>query len=251
MAEAERRQILRKRYSNRSKRSIIGTPPPVKGRRHETIQTDRYLEELFIKPNEYSVECQTDLYLYEIPESPYIPTKDGIDVSTEIDDNDLIDFNNDIEPILDALVEMTMSQAIHEFICEEELAELQKEKEQYIAFKKSQIDESKRLEMDQDLQLQLTNNSNTQLNSQTTDKINAAKLLQNYVSTLLPDVLVSLNDDISQRNIEDIDEKFTPWLANEIASDVGQLIDSRESLENLIRHIVETRAEDYLQQNGK
>jgi radial spoke head protein 3 len=43
--EAKRRQILRKRQIARNQRGIIGTPP-MRGRKHETIQTDRYLEEV-------------------------------------------------------------------------------------------------------------------------------------------------------------------------------------------------------------
>lgn len=43
--EIKRRQILRKRQIARNQRGIIGTPP-VRGRKHETIQTDKYLEEV-------------------------------------------------------------------------------------------------------------------------------------------------------------------------------------------------------------
>lgn len=44
--EAKRRQLLRKRQVTRNQRGVIGTPPPVKGRKHETIQTEKYLEEV-------------------------------------------------------------------------------------------------------------------------------------------------------------------------------------------------------------
>lgn len=44
--EAKRRQLLRKRQVSRNQRGIIGTPPPVRGRKHETIQTEKYLEEV-------------------------------------------------------------------------------------------------------------------------------------------------------------------------------------------------------------
>lgn len=44
--EAKRRQLLRKRQVTRNQRGIIGTPPPVCGRKHETIQTEKYLEEV-------------------------------------------------------------------------------------------------------------------------------------------------------------------------------------------------------------
>lgn len=239
-SEAERRQLLRKRYSNRNKRSVIGTPPPVKGRRHETIQTERYLEELVVKPSDYSVECQTDLYLYEIPNAPYVSSKGGVDVATETDADEFYDFDEEVQPILDALVEMTMKQALTEFMQEEEMAELKRDTEQYLAFKESRNSEMKRLnakhatDMDND-----------------TDDINAAKLLHSYVSTRLPDVLSDVGTEINNKHIIEIDDNFRPWLANEIACEVGQMIDSRESFEKLIKHIVEQRAENYLNQEIK
>lgn len=244
-SEAERRQLLRKRYCNRNKRSVIGTPPPVKGRRHEMIQTERYLEELLVKPSDYSVECQTDLYLYDIPDAPYISTKSGIDVSTETDIDELYNFDEEVQPILDALVEMTMKQALNEFMQEEEMAELQKDTEKYLTFKELKNSELKRLEQTMD-----QNNINEITNGQMTDEINAAKLLHNYVTTLLPDILSTVDTEINNKNILNNDENFKPWLANEIASEVGQMIDSRDSLEKLVKNIVENRAETYLKQDN-
>ncbi|XP_031620238.1 radial spoke head protein 3 homolog B isoform X1 [Contarinia nasturtii] len=244
-SEAERRQLLRKRYSNRSKRSVIGTPPPVKGRRHETIQTERYLEELLVKPSDFSVECQTDLYLYDIPNVPYMSSKSGVDVATETNMEELYNFDEEVQPILDSLVEISMKQALSEFMQEEEMAELQRDTEKYLAFRESQNSELKRLDTEQNMEM----NTN-KIDEQTTDDINAAKLLHNYVSKLLPDVLSTVDAEINKNIILDDDKHFKPWLAKEIASEVGQMIDSRESLEKLVKDIVENRAETYLKQEN-
>lgn len=230
---------------------MIGTPPPVKGRRHEIIQTERYLEELLIKPSDYSVECQTDLYLHDIPDVPYISSKAGVDVATETDVDELYNFDEEVQPILDALVEMTMKQALSEFMQEEEMAELQKDTEIYLAFKESQNSELKRLEQNMDANnTDEQNNNNNNNNGQTTDEINAAKLLHNYVTTLLPDVLSNVDAEITNKHLLNSDENFKPWLAKEIASEVGQMIDSRDSLEKLVKNIVENRAETYLNQDN-
>lgn len=244
-SEAERRQLLRKRYSNRSKRSVIGTPPPVKGRRHETIQTERYLEELLVKPSDYSVECQTDLYLYDIPNAPYTSSKTGVDVATETNMDELYNFDEEVQPILDALVEISMKQALSEFMQEEEMAELQKDTENYLAFRESQNSELKRLDCEKNVEPTNIN----KIDEQMTDDINAAKLLHNYVSTLLPDVLSTVDAEIDKKIILDT-EHFKPWLAKEIAFEVGQMIDSRESLEKLVKDIMENRAETYLKQEN-
>lgn len=253
-SEAERRQLLRKRYSNRNKRSVLGTPPPVKGRRHEIIQTDRYLEELLVKPTDYSVECQTDLYLYEIPNAPYVSSKSGIDAATEIDTDELYDFDDTIQPIVDALIEMTMAQALNEYILEEEMAELQRDTEKYMAYKKLQSSDLKRLDT---IERSINDNRNdddgdgnrpNSRDSPTNDELTAAKLLHSYVSTKLPDVMDTVDAEINNKHISSIGDNFQPWLAHEIANEVGQLIDSRDSLGNLVKNIIENRAEIYLKQ---
>lgn len=226
---------------------MIGTPPPVKGRRHEIVQTERYLEELLVKPSEYSVECQTDLYLYEVPTAPYESAKAGIDVATEIDADELYDFDEAVQPILDALIEITMTQALNEFMQEEEMAELQRDTETYIALKGSQSSKSIRLDTDEHMEPNIDKND---IDRPTDDDITAAKLLHKYVSTLLPDVLSTVDADINTKHISTIDDNFQPWLANEIASEVGQMIDSRDSLERLVKEIVENRAETYLNQEN-
>lgn len=91
---------------------MIGTPPPVKGRRHEQIQTEKYLEELFDHPPERHIECQTDLYLQSPPIAVYIPNKTGVDASTDIGDGDLFDFDTEVEPILESLVKISVEQAM-------------------------------------------------------------------------------------------------------------------------------------------
>lgn len=233
--------MLRKRYSNRSKRSVIGTPPPVKGRRHEKIQTEHYLEELLVKPSDYSVECQTDLYLNDIPIAPYI-SKYGVDVATETEADELYDFDENVQPILDSLIEMAMKQALNELELEEEMAELKRETEKYIAQKELQNSELKRLDTEQTM-------DQDNIDSQPTDEINAAKLLHNYVSILLPDVLDSIDAEITNKTILE-DDEFKPWLAKQIAHEVGKMIDSRESLEELAKKIVENRAEFYMKQDN-
>lgn len=62
----------------------LSSPPPVHGRRHETIQTDNYLEELMNNPPQSDMCTQTDLFL-DRPVSPfYVPAKTGADVETQI-----------------------------------------------------------------------------------------------------------------------------------------------------------------------
>lgn len=86
-AEARRRAAARRKAKNqhiKSSQLRLGTPPPVQGRKHERIQTENYLEEIFVHPPVAEICTQTDLFL-ERPVSPfYVPAKTGADASTQI-----------------------------------------------------------------------------------------------------------------------------------------------------------------------
>lgn len=174
------------------------------------------------------------MYLYETPEPIYIPAKSSVDAATEINTGDFIDFDTEVEPILEALIDMTMQQALHEVAREEEWAELQREKQHYLALRELQITNLKLVDINK-----LDNEDNG---------ITAAKLLHNYVSSRMPDILMRINSDIVlvDKSFEDSEEKFISWLTEEIATEVGQQIDSIDLLEQLIKDIVEKRGENFL-----
>lgn len=87
MAEARRRALARRRaqgQQNKAMRLRLLSPPPVPGRKHEKIQTEKYLEELWEKPTEADMSTQTEM-MYDRPMSPfYVPRKTGVDAETQI-----------------------------------------------------------------------------------------------------------------------------------------------------------------------
>lgn len=67
-----------------AQRMRLQSPPPVAGRRHERVQTEKHLEEIWERPPEMDNCTQTDLF-YDRPVSPYyVPAKTGIDAETQI-----------------------------------------------------------------------------------------------------------------------------------------------------------------------
>ncbi len=60
------------------------------------------------KPQEVNIKIQTDEFK-EKPKSPrYVPKKTGVDSSTQVEDNELFDFDREVEPILNVLVTKTL-----------------------------------------------------------------------------------------------------------------------------------------------
>lgn len=250
-AEALRRQQLRKQYNLRKKRGVIGSPPPVKGRRHETVQTERYLEELLAHPLERSAECQTDLYLNAVPEPPYIQTKSGVDASTLIGEGDLFDFDVEVEPILDSLINQTAKCALDEVLEEEQLAALQREKERYLAVREAELAELRKLEANEIRSIsekkrreryqQIANDLETEMQ----EHMSAAKLLEGYVANLLPDILTRIQTEIATKNANELENVFLPWLSREVAREVGEMVDARDILEEIVGQIMREQATDY------
>lgn len=223
----------------------------MKGRRHETIQTERYLEELLSHPIERSAECQTDLYLNPAPEPPYIQSKTGIDASTHIEEGDLFDFDVEVEPILDSLINVTVKHALEEVMHEEQMASLRREKERYLALREAEMAELRRLEANE---IRLTSEKQRRerfqqtandLDAELRDHVSAAKLLEGYVAELLPAILETIQNEIANKNANELENIFLPWLAREVAKEVGQMVDARDILVEMVGDIVRQQAADY------
>lgn len=144
--EARRRQLLRKQHQ-RSQRGIIGTPPPVKGRRHETIQTEKYLEELLTRPIESDAQCQTDLFLHRPPTPPHIvSTIKLVNAETQVLDGELFDFDSEVEPLLEMMVGRTVEQSLLEVLNEEEFSDLRKQQQEFLTIREAELADLKRLQ---------------------------------------------------------------------------------------------------------
>lgn len=250
-AEAHRRQQLRTQFTLRKKRGLIGSPPPVKGRRHETVQTEQYLEELLARPIEQNVECQTELFLNPVPPAPFVPTKNGIDASTHIEEGDLFDFDVEVEPILDTLINMTVKLAVEEVVHEEQMADLRREKERYLALREAEMAELRRLEANE---IRLTSEKQRRerfnkiaidLDAELRDHMTAAKLLEGYVAQLLPEILGAVQTEIADKSSNELENIFLPWLAKEVAKEVGRMVDARDILEDIVTDIMREQADEY------
>lgn len=83
------------------------------------------------------------------------------------------------------------------------------------------------------------------------ERVTAAKLLQAHVADLLPEILASIDPYLEIENREILEHELGPWLANEVAEEVGQMIDSRELLEQIVREILEERAARYMKMSER
>ncbi|XP_016837407.1 radial spoke head protein 3 homolog A isoform X1 [Nasonia vitripennis] len=257
-AESRRRQAIRKRAQQQATKATlvrIGTPPPVPGRKHEPVQTELFLEELFEKPDESEVAVQTDYFLDRPATPPFCPPKKGEDASTQIEPGDLFDYDTEVQPILEVLVGKTIEQALIEVLEEEEIATLREQQRKFLELRAAEKAEQQRLE-EQDRRLREEKDRRVKQHEEaiktqqeTEERVAAAVLLTGYIAELLPTVLESLKisgfllDEIKA----DVEEGFMPWLMKEVKKEMGTMFESREILEDIVKEIIENRANTYRQ----
>lgn len=249
-ARTRRRALARRAAAARLR---PGTPPPAPGRRHHPIQTEYYLEELFDKGVEMEVGVQTDLFA-DRPASPvYAPAKTGADAATQIYPGELFDFDLEVQPILEVLVGKTAEQALAEVAQEEELATLREQQRRYRELRDAELAERQRLAA-QDLRLYREKErrvaearAGRAAAVQARERAAAAALVQGYVAELLPAVLAGLRRQgyLLERARAGVDGEFMPWLLQEVAQEIESIITSRDVITEIVREVVEARAELY------
>lgn len=129
-----------------------GTPEPIEGRKHISVDCirgdDAILKplELYDKPPDREIDVQTNFYIDRPPTPRFIPSKNGTDIETQIWDGDLFDFDTEVEPILQVIVGKTLEQSRMEVLEEEELKSMKKHQLEFERLRDAELLEAQRLE---------------------------------------------------------------------------------------------------------
>lgn len=181
---------------NSTKRSQ--TPPPVEGRSHMMLQTDDFLDELSDKPVISDVSTQT-LAILDRPASPlFIRAKIGKDIATEILENELFDFDLEVNNILEVLINKTLNISMLELMQEEELENIKRQQKEFETIRNVELVEVQRLENEEKRKINEKNKRVEQEKKriiekkQLENKIAARSFAQQYLTSLHTDVFDQL-----------------------------------------------------------
>lgn len=241
-----------KRSSNRSRRRSSksrddtherpSTPPAVDGRKHMDIQTEAYLEELTDKVPEIDEGTQTDSYMDRPAPPLFMPTKSGVDISTQIENGDLFDFNLEVEPILEVLVGKTLEVSVMEVLEEEELKQIRQHQETFEQARNAELAEVQRLEAEakrkfQEKQRRIKEEQvKKAARANLEDKVAARSFAKHYLSDLHSTVFSNLMQsghfyDPLQKEVTD---KFIPFVLNNACAQVEKIAIARSLSDALI-----------------
>ncbi|XP_048361250.1 radial spoke head protein 3 homolog [Sphaerodactylus townsendi] len=248
--EAHRKMLARKR----AKEEFEAKAPEITDAGNRiNVQTELYLEEIAGRIIEADVECQTDGFV-DRPETPlYIPSKTGCDVSTQIEEGELFDFNFEVKPILEVLVGKTIEQALLEVTEEEEIANLRAHQQAYHELLNAEKAEVQRLEererrrrVEKAQRMYLQTEAQLKQNK-VKEKVAARAFALQYLKDLIPSVFSNLLDhgyfyDTVERDIE---KEFLPYLMKNTEKDMEKRILGRVITDNLIREVIGNRLEKF------
>ncbi|XP_034036708.1 radial spoke head protein 3 homolog [Thalassophryne amazonica] len=254
LVEIQRQEAMRRKAMARKREREqyrLRTPEPVQGRMHIDIQTDRYLEELSDIVVTADIQCQTDPFL-DRPATPlFIPAKSGKDVSTQIEEGELFDFDSEVQPILEVLVGKTIEQSLLEVMEEEELACLRAQQRAFEVLRNAELAELQRLEErerrhTEEKERRLAQQREAlQKERETAEKIAARAYSQQFLANLVPTVFTSLKNHgyIYDPVERDVETNFLPWLMDGVHNILERRNVARELLDNIIHDVIQKRPE--------
>ncbi|KAK9411705.1 T-cell activation Rho GTPase-activating protein [Crotalus adamanteus] len=148
-AEIKKRYETHKKMleqKERKKENEIHAPKIQDIENRSDVQTELYLEEILDRIIEVDMECQTDAFIKRLPSPVFIPQKTGVDVSTQIEEGELFNFDIEVKPMLQVLVGKTLEQALLEVMEEEDLSNLRAHQYAYQELRNAELAEVQRLE---------------------------------------------------------------------------------------------------------
>lgn len=124
----------------------MDVPEPPPGRNHLAVNTSPVNTTIKPKPLTFNIEVQTDEYI-DRPQTPlFWPEKTGVDVYTQIEDGELFNFDEEVEPILNCLLSKTLEQSRMEVLEEEEIKEMKAKQRYFEELRNRELMEVERLE---------------------------------------------------------------------------------------------------------
>lgn len=193
-----------------------------------------------------TAEAQTDEFLPEPPPEEYQPPKTGIDAYTQIEEGELFNFDYEVEPILDVLVNKTLEQSIMEVEEEHEMQSMKEFKDQWYSRQKAMMkewqvqvkDEWRRWEEKEALVARKQKEKREQ--GRVLLKIQAMSVAKKHLSGLIPNSVSELTEVAfpDERGMA-IDRVFLPQLLGQVQQQINDHIQSRNLVDEIVANCVE------------
>eukprot|EP00933_Yihiella_yeosuensis_P084961 TRINITY_DN9972_c0_g1_i1.p1 TRINITY_DN9972_c0_g1~~TRINITY_DN9972_c0_g1_i1.p1 ORF type:complete len:457 (-),score=154.88 TRINITY_DN9972_c0_g1_i1:348-1718(-) len=196
------------------------------------------------------VEAQTDEFLPEPPPEQYQPQKTGIDAQTQIEPGELFNFDAEVEPILDVLVNKTIEQSIMEVEEEHELTRMTEFKGEWYE-RQATMMESWQQQVEEEWVLwrekeaiMKTKMAEKQREARVLLKIQAISAAKTHLTKLVPNALNELQPvAFPDQRALDIERSFLPGLFAKVQQQVRAITHCQQQVDEVIAGRVQASTE--------
>jgi len=203
-----------------------------------------------VPPEMDAVEAQTDEFLPEPPPEQYQPQKTGVDVTTQVEDEDLFVFDYEVEPILDVLINKTLEQSIMEVEEEYELERMQEFKVEWFERQKTMMEDWDKqvaeewVRWNKKEEVMRKKREEKRREAQVLLKIQAMAASHAHLKNLVPSAVKNLSEvAFPDSKGMAINRIFLPQLLNNVRQQVSDRIASENCINNMMAGRVRARAE--------
>ena len=192
---------------------------------------------------EVEEETQTEAFMDRPPSPLFIPTKIGRDAATQIEADDLFDFDLEVVPILEVLVGKTLEVSMMEVMEEEELATIRMHQENFEQTRNAELAEVQRLEAEAKRRFAEKDRRKKEeaeriaQEQELKEKVAARSFAKNYLSDLHSNVFANLMDEghFYDPLEKEVKEDFLPWLMDQTVTNIDAIVTSRNMANALIQ----------------
>jgi S1-C subfamily serine protease len=224
----------------------VPTPEAVPGRHHIVVQTDNYLEDL----RHININCdfgtQTEAELDRPEPILFEPKSSGLDMFTFIDENDLFDFDQEVQVILNVISEKSLDQALKEVLEEEEIKDMQDHADAFNQIRNVKLVELQRLHA-KDVRFESERERRIAQAASRVDGV-AEELARAAASSAAKEYVMNLQDEVLTKlagagyfydpTLKQVQNTFLPWLVQRVGDNNSSVKAAEKQVDNLVLNAV-------------
>ncbi|PRP84722.1 radial spoke 3 protein [Planoprotostelium fungivorum] len=217
---------------NTSQMELLATLPTLSSQMFDSGQD--YLEQI-----DRPIEKDVDMHPTDRPSSPvFVPKKEGKEAATQVWENDLFDFDKEVEPLLAALLAKVLEQSLWEVRDEEErkgIAEYQQttDENRAVDLKETQRREEEERKKEEQKNIRLEEEKRRLEREKKWREKEAAKPMVQRPKT--PPAVLDKQESI----VKEVHDQFMPWLFGQ----VNLHLDDRDLSRSLVNDLISSALE--------
>lgn len=184
------------------------------------------LLEIDDRPIEEDTATAAETYIQRPPTPHFVPDEPGIDVATQVGENDLFNFDVEVRPMIKVIVQHTLLRALAEVHEEAEVENIQKHRDRFEVERNTILAELQRLEAKAQRKFDEDKRRREQRDKvyKEIQELNRSLASRGFAEYYATDVVLHAMDILESNGFfideveQEVNDVFLPWLSTELGS---------------------------------